>query len=254
MCKVFSDTVQIRSRHGRHSDTHSEQLSDIVQIRSKHGRHSDAHSEQLSDTVQIRPRHGYHSDTHSGLTFKIHFRYAPDTDAILIFTQNNFQIQFRYAPSTDAILLFIHSDSAFRYIPDTPQTQLPFCHSFKIYPQHTVALYTDVSMLPIHNTDTLQIRQSFWYSFKDQIQLQLRYAPDTDAILILIQFQLTVQQSFLDGIYKPISNNFLSSLWMTSLSPFPRPSHHRVQISGHSSVQSSSTFESRTTKLANLTH
>ena len=34
---------------------------------------------------------------------------------------------------------------------------------------------------------------------------------------------------------------------MAFLSPFPQPSHHQVQISGHSSVQSSYTFKPRMT-------
>ena len=53
--------------------------------------------------------------------------------------------------------------------------------------------------------------------------IQFRGAPNTDAMLAIIQFQLidTVQQSFLDGIFKPISNNYPSFLQMASLSPFP---------------------------------
>ena len=72
--------------------------------------------------------------------------------------------------------------------------------------------------------------------------------------MVPIQFQLTnmVQQSFLDGIYKPISNKILASLQMASLSPFPQLHFCRVQIYGHSSVQSSFTFKPRTTKLADL--
>ena len=92
-----------------------------------------------------------------------------------------------------------------------------------------------------YSTDTLQTRMPSWYSFKINFQIQFRYAPDTDAILILIQRQLsdTLQiwswfgchyvthsnivqiQSPLDGIYKPISNNYPSFLQMASLSPFP---------------------------------
>ena len=73
-----------------------------------------------------------------------------------------------------------------------------------------------------YSLDTIQIRTSFCHSFKIRsrydpdsdvimslIQIHFRYAPDTDAILAIIQFQLidTIQQSPLDGIFKPISTN-----------------------------------------------
>ena len=62
--------------------------SDTVQIRSKHGFHFDTHSKSASryssDTMHIRSRHGYHSDTPLDAILKIHYRYAPDSDAILI--------------------------------------------------------------------------------------------------------------------------------------------------------------------------
>ena len=95
-----------------------------------------------------------------------------------------------------------------------------------------------------YSTDTLQTRKPFCHSFRIRLQIQSRYAPDTDSILSLIliirsrhgcysfvfshykspdtvqirsrheshsdtyssDLQLTIQQTFLDGIYKPISN------------------------------------------------
>ena len=62
-----------------------------------------------------------------------------------------------------------------------------------------------------------------------------------------------MRSTFLDGMFKPISGEIQSHLQMASLSRFPQPYFWRVQIYGHSSVQSSFTFESQTTKLANLT-
>ena len=113
---------------------------------------------------------------------------------------------------------------------------MPFSHSFRIQGQDTIQIrsrhgsysvtYSDL-LFRIQSQDTFQIHsrhgsQSIIHS-EFKVKIQFRSAPDTDAILILIQFQLTdaVQQSFLDGIYKPISNNFLSYLQMESLSPFP---------------------------------
>ena len=62
-----------------------------------------------------------------------------------------------------------------------------------------------------------------------------------------------------DGIFKPIFGDISSSppngICNPILDTTYTVQHHlrRVQISGHSSVQSSSTFESRKAKLANLT-
>ena len=59
------------------------QILVTVKIHSRHGCHSDTHSD--SDTTQICSRHGRHSDTHSDSNF----RYSTDTltDAILILIQ-----------------------------------------------------------------------------------------------------------------------------------------------------------------------
>ena len=121
------------------------------------------------------------------------------------------QIQYRYAPDMDAILILI---------------QIQLSNTVQIRSRHGC------------HSDT--------HSNSD-FQIQYRYAPDTDAILLLIQIQspdttqirsrhghhsetysfdlkLTIQQTLLDGIYKPISNKILSSLQMASLIPFPIPS------------------------------
>ena len=88
-------------------------------------------------------------------SFKIQSRYAPNTDAILILIQiqlsDTVQIPSRYGCHFDT-----HWDSAFRYSSDTIQRWMPF-----------------------------------WNSFRFSFQIKLRYAPDTDAILILIQIQLS---------------------------------------------------------------
>ena len=138
------DTVQIRSKHGCHPNTHSKTTFDTVQIRSRHRCHHDTHSDSTFDTVQIHSRHGCHSDTHSDSTFDI------------------VQIRSRHRFHSDT-----HSDFNF--------------------------------------------------------QIQFRYAPDTDAMLTIIQFHLidTVQQSPLEGLFKPISNNHPLPIQMASLSPFP---------------------------------
>ncbi|CAI8600415.1 unnamed protein product [Vicia faba] len=92
--------------------------------------------------VQVRSRHECHSDTHLDSAF----RYAPDTDAILILIQtqhsdiiqihsrhgchldiysdstfDTVQIRFRYECHPDT-----HSDSTLRYSSDTLQTRMPF--------------------------------------------------------------------------------------------------------------------------------
>ena len=101
-------------------------LSDIVQIRSRHGCHSDTHLDfkfrYSSDTlqtrmpfwysfkfqVQIRFRHGCHSGSLSYFTLLIQYRYAPDTDAILFLIQiSSLQIQLRYVPNTETIMILI---------------------------------------------------------------------------------------------------------------------------------------------------
>ena len=147
------------------------------------------------DTVQIRSRHGCHSDTHSDFKFK----YSMDT----LHTWKPFWCPFRYST-------------------DTLQTLRPLCYSFR-------------GLFFRYSSNTLQTRTPFWYSFRYNSQTQYRYAPDTDATLILSQnqlsdtlqirsrhirhsdahsfnLQITIQQSLLDGIYKPISNKTLSPL------------------------------------------
>ena len=142
---------------------------------------------QLSDTVQIRSRRGCCSITHSDST-QIQFRYALDTDAILILIQTQLsdtvQICSRHGCHSDT-----HSDSTFRY-----------------------------------SSNTLQTRMPFWYPLRFNFQIQYKYAPDTDAILILIlsayklQFNNhswmayaspspTILRRIQNGIFKPISGN-----------------------------------------------
>ena len=106
-----------------------------------------------------------------------------------------FLIQLRDAPDTDAILLLIqiqHLDTAWIH-------SRYGCYSF----DHS-------DLVPRYNTDTFQIRIPFWYSF----------------------FWLTTQQTFLDGIYKPISNKILWLLQMASLSPFPQLHFNECKFTG----------------------
>ena len=81
------------------------QLSDTVQIRSRHGFHSDTHSDSAfknsSDMLQIRMPFWYSFR----FNFQIQFRYAPDADAILILIQNQLpntvQIHSRHGCHSD---------------------------------------------------------------------------------------------------------------------------------------------------------
>ena len=106
------------------------------------------------------------------------------------------------------------------YSSDTLQTRMPFWYSirFQVQIQYGYALDTDAILLRIqittsdtvhirsrrgchsvthsdlkfrYNSDTLQTRMPFWYSFRFNSPIQFRYALDTDAILILIQIQLS---------------------------------------------------------------
>ena len=94
-------------------------------------------------------------------------------------------LKFRYAPDTVAILSLVLIFSQFRY-----------------------ALDTVVILLLIQSQiqDTVQIRSKYGYH-SDTFSSDL---------------QLTVQQTFLDGIFKPISNKILQPLQMESLRPFPQ--------------------------------
>ena len=141
------------------------------------------------DIVQIHSRHGFLSVTYSDF---------------------NIQIQLRYALDTDAILILIQISSS-----DTLQTRKPFCH-----------LFSSLIQIPVQ----IRSRHGF-HSVTYSDFPQLRYAPDTVVILSLIQIQssdttqirsrygyhsdahsFAIQQTFLDGIYKPISNKILSPL------------------------------------------
>ena len=149
------------------------QLSDTVQIRSRHRGHSDTHSQSIlrynSDTLQTRMPLWYSLR----LNFQIQYIYAPDTDAILILiqiqTSDTIRIHSRHGCHSDT-----HSDSDFRCSTNTLQTQMLFWYSFRF------------NFLIHYNSDTLQKRMPFWYLVKINFLVQFRYAPDTDAILILI--------------------------------------------------------------------
>ena len=77
---------------------------DTVQIHSGRGSHSVAHSDSdfrySSDTLQIRMPFWYSFR----FNFQIQFRYAPNTDVILILIQIQLS---RYTPDKNAILILI---------------------------------------------------------------------------------------------------------------------------------------------------
>ncbi|CAI8609586.1 unnamed protein product [Vicia faba] len=115
-------------------------------------------------------------------------RYTPDADAILSLIQisdsDTVRIHSRYGSHS-----ITHSDYSYRHSLDTLQD-------------------TDAILLLI------QIRSP------DIVKIRSRrgYHSDTHSF----DLQPTVQQTFLDGIYNPISNKILSPLQMASLSPFPQ--------------------------------
>ena len=122
----------------------------------------------------------------------------------------SFQIQYRYAPNTDAFLILIQIQ-LFRYSSNTLQTRMPFWYSFRFNFLDTVQIFSRYGFHSDTHWDSsfrnssnmLQIRKPFWCSFRYNFQIQFRYAPDTDAILILIQVQLldTVQIRPRHGCY-----------------------------------------------------
>ena len=172
------------------------------------------------DTVQIRSRYGCHFDTHSDFNFLIQFKYAPDTEAILILIQ---------IPPLDTVQIrsktrkpFLYSFRFnFWYSPDTHQTRKPLWYSFK-----------DTTW---YSSDTLQTRKPFWYSYRINLLIIFKYTLNTDAILMFKHtnyistsilgwhLQAHLQQDSTTspkGIYKPIPNKILLPLQMVSLSPF----------------------------------
>ena len=127
----------------------------------------------------------------------IQYRYAPDTNAILILIQlsDTVQIRSKYGCHPDT-----HSDSDFRYSSDTLQTRMPFWYSFKLQPTDAVQIrsrrgrhsdthsnsssdtmqirsrhrcHSDSTFK--YSTDTLQTRMPFWYLIK----ASSRYSIDT---------------------------------------------------------------------------
>ena len=102
----------------------------------------------------------------------------------------------------------------FRYSTDTLQTWKSFCYSFRYQLQDTVQIHSRCGSHFVahsdsdfrYSSDTLQTRMPSWYLFRfqlsDTVQIcprhgfhsitysdfpQLRYAPDTDVILSIIQ-------------------------------------------------------------------
>ena len=191
---LFRFNVQIKFRDAPDTDA----ILFLIQIQS-------------SDTAQRCSRHGCYSIAYLNTWFRYSLEMLHTRMLFYFLFRFKAQIQLRDAPDTNAILLLIHIQSSYtaqrcsrhecysiaysnfkyKYSPDTLQTQFPLCHSFITYPQHTVTPYTDVSLLPIQNTDTLQTQQSFWYSFS--FSLQIRF-----------------------------NNHF----WMASTSPSPTTFHH----------------------------
>ena len=134
-------------------------------MRSKHGCHSNTHStlRYSSDTLQTWMSSWYSFR----FNFQIQFRYAPDTNAILILIQNQLsdtvQIRSRHGchpdthPNSNSDTIQIrsrhechsntHSDSTLKCSKDTLQTRIPFWYLIKAYSRYS--------------TDTLQIRTLF---------------------------------------------------------------------------------------------
>ena len=82
----------------------------------------------------------------------------------------SFQIQFRYAPDTDVILILIQIQ-----LSDTVQIR-------SRYGSHSVN-HSDLFPGP----EMLQTRMSFCRLFRFQIQIQYKYTPDTEVIMLFIQ-------------------------------------------------------------------
>ena len=141
---------------------------------------------------------------------------------------------------------------------DTPRTRWSLYYSFRISSQIQYKYTPDtmVILLLIQTTtiryrlDTLKTRTPLFRSYKLSLHIQFKCIPDTDTImmLILLTYNIAIQQTFLDGIFKPISSKILPSP-NGIFKPIPSTIFWRVQIYGHSSVQSSFTFESRKANL-----
>ena len=141
-------------------------------------------------------------------------------------------IQFRYAQDKDAIMIVIQTSTS-RYSPDTLQTRKPFWYSFIFYALDTVHIRSRCGYYSISHSD---------FKYPDTAQIRSRRGHHSDTYSS--DLQLTIQQTILDGIYKPIYNKILPSP-NGIFKPIPSTIFWRVQIYGHSSVQSSFTFESR---------
>ena len=182
-----------------------------LQIHPKHDDHSTTHSD-FSNPIQTR----YAPDTAAILSLIQIQLSTTSLDTLqtrMSFWSLHQQFDSPGAVATEVIMSLIqipvtvrihprhgghsttYTDLNFRYSLDTLQTQKPFYHSFRPFSPaqrcsrhgcHSAA-YSDFRFR--YNTDTLQTRQSFWYLFNVQVQLHLRYASDTDAILLLIQTQ-----------------------------------------------------------------
>ena len=165
----------MHSIHGYHSDPYISSLIPFSAVASE----VILSFTQIPVTVQIRSRHGCHSGLY---TSSLILPSAVATEVILLLIRISIPVtvsdtlqtrkSFCYSYGSQLQLQSqihsrhgshsaTHTDLNFRYSPDTLQMWLPFCHSFRVYPQHTDAPYIDISLLPGYNTDTLQTRQSF---------------------------------------------------------------------------------------------
>ena len=103
------------------------------------------------------------------------------------------RIQYGNTPDTEVILSLIQIQTS-----DTVQIRSRHgCHSvtYSDFPQLRDAPDTDAILFLITS-----------------LQMQFKYVPDADIILNTYSFdlQLKTQQTFLDGIFKPIPNKILS--------------------------------------------
>ena len=135
-------------------------------------------------------------------------------------------------------------------------TQMFLCHPFRIQIHSRHGSHSDIhsKFKYSYSSDTPQTRTPFLCSYRLSLQIQIKCIPDTDTILmlILLTYHIAIQQTFLDGIFKPISSKILPSP-NGIFKPIPSTIFWRVQIYGHPSVQSSFYLRVAKGKLANLT-
>ena len=118
---------------------------------------------------------------------QIHYKYAPDTDAILILIQNQLSdtVQIHSGHGCHSVT---HSEVI--PSPEMLHTQMFLCHPFRIQIHSRHGSHSDIRS-------------------KNQIQLQLGYAPDTDAIPLLIRIQspnttqIRSKYGYQSGVHSP---------------------------------------------------